>query len=67
MDLARLCDLNVDKRLPAFNIEPWDRPAQPPGELSRSACVASRFRRTMTDEEVQSFLLGYQLPSRDRS
>ena len=37
MDLARLCDLNVDKRLPAFNIESWDRPAQPPGELSRSA------------------------------
>lgn len=39
MDLARLCDLNVDKRLPAFSIEPWDKLAQPPGELSRSACL----------------------------
>ena len=41
MDLARLCDLNVDKRLPAFNIESWDKPAQPPGELSRSVCSGS--------------------------
>ncbi|KAH7882908.1 hypothetical protein F5I97DRAFT_1930528 [Phlebopus sp. FC_14] len=35
MDLARLCDLNVDKHLPAFNIEPWASLVHPPGELSR--------------------------------
>ncbi|KAI6165217.1 hypothetical protein EDD17DRAFT_1556658 [Pisolithus thermaeus] len=35
MDLARLCDLNVDKHLCAFNIEPWTSLMNPLGELSR--------------------------------
>lgn len=36
MDFARLCDLNVDKHLPAFDIEPWISLVNLPGELSRS-------------------------------
>jgi len=36
MDLARLCDLNVDKHLTAFDIEPWTSLVNPPGDLSRS-------------------------------
>ncbi|KAG6372901.1 hypothetical protein JVT61DRAFT_7341 [Boletus reticuloceps] len=53
MDLARLCDLNVDKRLPAFNIEPWDRPAQPPGELSRK--FFARLSATLEKAFVEQF------------
>ncbi|KAF8553500.1 hypothetical protein OG21DRAFT_1597694 [Imleria badia] len=53
MDLARLCDLNVDKRLPAFNIESWDRPAQPPGELSRK--FFARLSATLEKAFVEQF------------
>ncbi|KAH0831081.1 hypothetical protein J3R83DRAFT_13627 [Lanmaoa asiatica] len=52
MDLARLCDLNVDKRLPAFSIEPWDRPTQPPGELSQKffAMLSATLEKAFVDQ-----------------
>ncbi|KAN0094833.1 hypothetical protein V8E55_003120 [Tylopilus felleus] len=53
MDLARLCDLNVDKRLPAFNIESWERPAQPPGDLSRK--FFTRLSATLEKAFVEQF------------
>ncbi|KAG8215977.1 hypothetical protein J3R82DRAFT_7960 [Butyriboletus roseoflavus] len=61
MDLARLCDLNVDKRLPAFDIEPWDRPTQPPGELSRKffARLSATLERAFLDQFARA---GQPLP-----
>ncbi|KAF8839694.1 hypothetical protein BDN67DRAFT_737341 [Paxillus ammoniavirescens] len=56
MDLARLCDLNVDKRLPAFNIEPWAGLAQSPGELSRKffAKLSATLERAFVDQFAHS-------------
>ncbi|KIJ59889.1 hypothetical protein HYDPIDRAFT_99805 [Hydnomerulius pinastri MD-312] len=59
MDLALLCELNVDKNLPAFNIEPWTSLAQPPGEVSRSsyeffAKLSSTLEKSFVDQFVHS-------------
>ncbi|KAF9242275.1 hypothetical protein BU15DRAFT_44007 [Melanogaster broomeanus] len=59
MDLARLCDLNVDKRLPAFNIERWTGLSQSPGELSRSppeffAKLSATLERAFADQFAHS-------------
>ncbi|KAG9313733.1 hypothetical protein JVU11DRAFT_6087 [Chiua virens] len=64
MDLARLCDLNVDKRLPAFNIEPWDRPAQPPGEVSRK--FFARLSATLEKAFIDQFAHSGQPPPKPR-
>ena len=34
MDVARLCELNADSSLRAFNTDPWANPAERPGDVS---------------------------------
>ena len=34
MDVARLCELNADSSLRAFNTDPWANPAERPGDIS---------------------------------
>ncbi|KAF9224715.1 hypothetical protein BS17DRAFT_751550 [Gyrodon lividus] len=56
MDLARLCDLNVDKRLAAFNIEPWAGLSRSPGELSRKffAKLSATLEKAFVDQSAHS-------------
>ncbi|KAL4076724.1 hypothetical protein V8B97DRAFT_2022016 [Scleroderma yunnanense] len=58
MDLARLCDLNVDKHLPAFNIEPWASLVHPPGELSRK--FFTKLTETLEKAFVDQFIFNGQ-------
>ncbi|KAI6015277.1 hypothetical protein F5J12DRAFT_524359 [Pisolithus orientalis] len=64
MDLARLCDLNVDKHLCAFDIEPWTSLANPPGELSRK--FYARLVAILEKSFVDQFVLCGQPPPNSR-
>lgn len=58
MDLARLCDLNVDKHLTAFDIEPWTSLVNPPGDLSRK--FFTRLTETLEKAFVDQFVFSGQ-------
>ncbi|KAI6014460.1 hypothetical protein PISMIDRAFT_26984 [Pisolithus microcarpus 441] len=64
MDLARLCDLNVDKHLCAFNIEPWTSLTNPLGELSRK--FYTRLVATLEKAFVDQFVLDGSPPPNSR-